>query len=495
MFTVYIIYKAILRYKLQLNNELIFDLWIIGGGINGVGIAADAAGRGLSVGLCEAQDFASSTSSSSSKLIHGGLRYLEHYAFGMIRKSLKERTLLLKLAKHLVHPQAFFLPIQEKSRAKWLLRAGLFLYDHLSWDNPLEKTINSKTQAPLKSSFAFKFYDAVTDDSRLVIANAMQAKQKGSKLYNYTRLISATRHQHHWDLVLENTLDQERFEVKSRVLVNATGPWANNILNDILQVQTNKTLSLVKGSHIVFPKLYEGEQAYLLQHSDKRIIFVIPYQKHFTMVGTTDIPYTGDPRAVKIDQEEINYLLKILNTYFETTLSPKDIINTWSGVRPLIDDKYQKKNPAKLSRDYFLELNNPPDLAPILTIFGGKLSTYRDLAEKTIQILSCFYPDLPGPWTHTAYLPGSDFTGTFENLKANLAQDYPWLPKTLLERYASQYGNRVKILLEEKNSLKDLGLDLGHGLYEAEVAYLKKYEWAETMEDILWRRTKLGLFI
>lgn len=470
-----------------------FDLLVIGGGINGTGIAADAAGRGLSVCLCEQDDLAQHTSSASSKLIHGGLRYLEHYEFRMVREALTEREVLMAKAPHLIHPLRFILPHQPHLRPAWLIRAGLFLYDHLGPRQHLQGSqyLNLDRDGPLKPEFhtGFAYSDCWVDDARLVVANAQAAYEGGAKILPRTRCLRATRQNDLWHIELK-TENQPPYSVTAKALVNATGPWAVQVLEHCLHTKSPHSLRLVRGSHLVVPRLYEGTQAYILQNEDRRIVFAIPYWDQFTLIGTTDCEYQGDPAQVQITEEEQSYLLDIIQRYFRQ--APTEVVHRFSGVRPLFND--QAQDPSAVTRDFSLKVStNANGLAPLLSVFGGKLTTYRVLAEQALDLLSPFFPQMnPSQTAHTA-LPGGEYP-----LNQQAVQErYPWLDQSLLQRWIKQYGCRVESLLDSVQTLEDLGplLSASMHLYGRELDYLCQYEWAQTAEDILWRRTKLGLFL
>ncbi|MBA2710554.1 MAG: glycerol-3-phosphate dehydrogenase [Tatlockia sp.] len=473
----------------------VFDVAVIGGGINGCGVAADAALRGLSVILIEKDDLASKTSSSSSKLIHGGLRYLEHYDFALVKKALDERQLLLSLAPHLVHPLALVLPYKRQMRPTWLLRTGFLFYDYLSRKNKLPKSKlirRSKQQtyfAPLKTEYekGFLFYDCKTDDSRLTIANALQAKEFGAEIYTNTELLSAQTVDNLWKLKIQSKSGTTK-TITARSVVNATGPWVESI-NKLLAIHTQFKMSLVKGSHIVVPKLYQGEHAYLLQNLDQRIVFIVPYHDQ-TMIGTTDVAFSGSLDEVKISKEETEYLCELVSSYFSTTLKPEKIINTWSGVRPLLASESEAL--SSLSRDYSVYYSNAP--APAVTIYGGKITTYRQSSLEAISQLKAIFPNLVKSKSEFQPLPGSTFKNwSYQDYLHHANEKFYWLDDVLRERYLSNYGTRTEILLKKCNSMNDLGMDFGNGLFQVEVDYLLQEEWARTSDDILWRRTKLGL--
>lgn len=474
------------------------DLLVIGGGINGTGIAADAAGRGLSVVLCEKDDLASGTSSWSSKLIHGGLRYLEQYDFRLVRRALQEREILLQKAPHIIHPLKFVLPHDKHLRPTWMIRSGLFLYDHLA----KRKTIPGSTQIKLREcsegnalkpeyTTGFSYYDCATDDARLCVLNAIAAKNNNARILTRTECLHAERQTHHWTATLQQQSSKQTFTVQAKAIVNATGPWADRVAKEVLGSTCNHTLVLVKGSHIVLPKLYTGKHAYILQNPDNRVIFAIPYQRDFTLIGTTDEPFTGNPSEAKISASEIQYLCDSINQYFKKPIAESDIVWSYSGVRPLYGST--SKSLSKISREFHLVLDEATP-APLLSVLGGKLTTFRVLAEQALNLLKKTFPNSKPAWTAHAKLPGSDFSeANFGFFYSALQRRYPWLPQKTLQRYAHTYGTLALQFLKNATSLNDLGKCLGADLYEKEVQYLVQYEWAQTWEDILWRRTKLGL--
>jgi glycerol-3-phosphate dehydrogenase len=482
---------------------MIYDLIIVGGGINGTGIARDAAGRGLKVLLCEQDDLASHTSSASTKLIHGGLRYLEHYDFCLVRKSLQEREVLLRAAPHIIWPLRFVMPYVSSLRPAWMIRLGLFLYDHLANRSvllPKSHSINLQkhpTGRPLKESLkkGFVYSDAWVQDSRLVVLNARDAADKGATILTRTKLVSAERQNNVWECRLHSTIDNNNETiVKARVLVNAAGPWVGDLLNNTLKMSAKNNVRLIKGSHIITRRLFEHDYAYIFQNPDKRIVFAIPYETDFTLIGTTDVEYHEDPSVVKISQDEINYLCDSVNRYFEIPVNPEQIVWSYAGVRPLQEE--ESDNPSDVTRDYQLELDTSNNQAPLLSVFGGKITTYRKLAEETMEKLQTCLDFSEKPWTAHSPLPGgdiqnADFTGFLNTTK----QRYPWLPPALAERYARAYGTRIDVMIGNANQLATLGQDFGNGVYEAEVRYLMQYEWAMTADDILWRRSKLGLHV
>ena len=479
------------------NTDFIYDVVIIGGGINGCGCAADAALRGLSVLLCEQGALASKTSSSSSKLIHGGLRYLENFDFDLVKKALTERQTLMKLAPHLVHPLPIVLPHEKKMRPLWLLRLGLFLYDHLCRKNTLphsrfiRRLKQARYFAPLVEHLinGFLFYDCATDDARLTIANAIQAKIHGAKILTQTSLINANTSNNLWQLTLQTTTG-EPFQVQAKSIINAAGPWVETV-NRLLNVPLDHTMSLVKGSHVVVHKLYEGEHAYLLQHDDNRVVFVIPYHG-YTMIGTTDVPLMQNLDDVSIVSSEIDYLFSIISRYFNTHLKKQDIINTWSGVRPLLS--CQGKNPSTLSREYAYHFSLQP--APSVTIYSGKITTYRQLALEVINQLSVVFTTLSESKTKTTPLPGATLDKmTFKEYQHYANEKYQWLDEATRSRYLDNYGTLTEELLRNCHNIQDLGICFSVTLFQVEVDYLIREEWATNCEDILWRRTKLGLDI
>nr|WP_271103797.1 glycerol-3-phosphate dehydrogenase [Pseudomonas tohonis] len=474
----------------------VYDLAVVGGGINGVGIAADAAGRGLSVFLCEKDDLAQHTSSASSKLIHGGLRYLEHYEFRLVREALAEREVLLAKAPHIVRPMRFVLPHRPHLRPAWMIRAGLFLYDHLGKREKLPGSRGLKFGAgsPLKADIArgFEYSDCWVDDARLVVLNAMAARENGAHIHTRTRCVSARRSKGLWHIHLERA-DGTLLSIRARALVNAAGPWVAKFIKDDLKQKSPYGIRLIQGSHIVVPRLYEGEHAYILQNEDRRIVFAIPYLERFTLIGTTDREYQGDPAKVAISAEETAYLLDVVNRHFKQQIGEKDILRTYSGVRPLCDD--ESDDPSAVTRDYTLSLEAHPGEAPLLSVFGGKLTTYRKLAESALAQLAPFFPSAKPSWTASQPLPGGEQMDSQAELTEALCNRFGWLPDSLARRWAGTYGSRTWALLDGVQNLTDLGEHLGSGLYTREVDYLCREEWATGLDDILWRRTKLGLFM
>lgn len=481
----------------------VVDVLIVGGGINGAGIAADASGRGLSVLLCEQGDLANATSSASSKLIHGGLRYLEHWHFRLVREALDEREILLAKAPHLIQPQRFILPHRPHLRPRWLIRMGLFLYDHLAKRGQLPASKGSPLFAdknnPLKHTlkYGFQYFDCKVDDARLVVANALQARQQGASLLTRTTCQSAVRQNGLWSVQLKDNDTGQCQLQRAKVLINATGPWAQSFLEGPLNQASPQHIHLVKGSHFVVKRMYPGQQAYLLQNDDERIVFVIPFGTDFTLVGTTDTEYRGDPANVVMDDEEEAYLLKAVNDCFAHQLNRADILWRYAGVRPLCEDNSAKA--SDISRDYTLELELGPDAAvPLVSIFGGKITTYRKLAETVLAKLKPFLPQMGDNWTARVPLSGGDIgvcgEGAYEQWLQSQAINYPWLPQTLLCRLGRAYGTQLSEVLTGAKGMADMGLCFGADLYQREVEYLVASEWAHNGEDILWRRSKLGLY-
>ncbi|MFI8483095.1 glycerol-3-phosphate dehydrogenase [Pseudomonas sp. NPDC078700] len=474
----------------------VYDLAIVGGGINGVGIAADAAGRGLSVFLCERDDLAEHTSSASSKLIHGGLRYLEHYEFRLVREALAEREVLLAKAPHIIKPMRFILPHRPHLRPAWMIRAGMFLYDHLGKREklPASRGVRFGANSPMKAEISrgFEYSDCWVDDARLVVLNAMAARENAAHIHTQTRCISARRSKGLWHIHLERS-DGSLFSIRARALVNAAGPWVAKFIRDDLKQESPYGVRLIQGSHLIVPRMFEGEQAYILQNEDQRVVFAIPYLDQFTMIGTTDREYQGDPSAVAITAEETDYLLKVFNAHFRQQIGQDDILHSFSGVRPLCDD--ESAEPSAVTRDYTLSISGHPGEAPLLSVFGGKLTTYRKLAESALKLLANHFPKMGPNWTTTSPLPGAEDFESQSALVEALCSRFSWLPTSLARRWATSYGNRCWLLLRAVQHQQDLGEHFGAQLYACEVEYLCNEEWATAAADILWRRTKLGLFM
>ena len=475
-----------------------FDLLVVGGGINGAGIARDAAGRGLSVLLCEQHDLAAHTSSASTKLIHGGLRYLEHMEFGLVRKALREREVLLGNAPHIMWPLRFVLPHDQHLRPAWMIRAGLFLYDHLARRRWLEgsRAIDLRRHPagePLDPRFtrAFVYSDGWVDDARLVILNALDAHERGARILTRTRCASLDAEGRVWRATLHDAAGRET-RVRARAVVNATGPWAAEFLGGAGHTQAAHGLRLVKGSHIIVPRLFEHDHAYIFQAEDRRIVFAIPYEQRFTLIGTTDVDHAGAPGNVRIEAAELDYLCRLVNRYFRRAISSADVVASYAGVRPLLED--ESADASAVTRDYTLE--RAPSDAPLLTVFGGKITTYRVLAEEALSALSEVLPAHGGPWTAHASLPGGDFARQgFAGLLRELQGRHPALPEALLVRLGRAYGTRAFRLLDGVWGVGDLGPEIAPGLHKRELDYLRRVEWARSAEDVLWRRSKLGLHV
>ena len=466
------------------------DLLVVGGGINGAGIARDAVGRGLSVMLVEKDDLAAHTSSASSKLIHGGLRYLEQFEFKLVRESLAERERLLRAAPHIVEPLQFVIPRSPFSRAAWKLRAGLFLYDHLGARKVLPPSrgvrldeLGDGLRPFLKKGFAY--WDCRVQDSRLVVLNALDAAERGATILTRTELVEARRADGRWLAKLGGSGEST---VTASALVNAAGAWAGQLLDRIEGAPRGRPLRLVKGSHIVVPRLFVGDHAFLLQNPDGRVVFAIPFESSFTIVGTTDIEWTGAAAEPTISDAETEYLLESVSRYFTARVSRNDIVWSYSGLRALLDDG--ASDPSKVTRDFDLDLEASG--APLLNVFGGKITTYRLLAEQALKRLQPFFPGVGGAWTDRAVLPGGEMPN-LEEYAGKLSGSYRDLPSPLLARLARTYGIRAEQLLGDARSVGDLGEKFGADLYALEVDYLMHHEWARSAEDVLWRRTKLGL--
>lgn len=476
------------------------DLFVIGGGINGAGIARDAAGRGLSVVLCEKDDLAQGTSSRSGKLVHGGLRYLEYYEFRLVREALIEREVLMNAAPHIIWPMRFVLPHSPQDRPAWLVRLGLFLYDHLGGRKKLPGTRSLNLHrdpegAPILDAYkkGFEYSDCWVDDARLVVLNALGAAEKGATVLTRTAAISARRENSGWTVETRNSMSGESRVFRARCVVNAAGPWVSDVIGRVAGSNSPRNVRLVKGSHIIVPKFWKGEQAYLVQNHDKRVIFINPYEGDKALIGTTDIPYDGKVEDVEPAPAEIDYLIAAVNRYFKEKLRREDVLTSFSGVRPLFDDG--KGNPSAVTRDYVFDLDETGG-APLLNVFGGKITTFRELAERAMHKLDKLFPNMGKDWTHGASLPGgempnADYTSFVETLRAA----YPWMPRDLVQHYGRRYGARTKDLVAGATSLAGLGRHFGGELYEAEARYLVAVEWARTAEDILWRRTKHRLHL
>jgi glycerol-3-phosphate dehydrogenase len=489
-----------------MTDTLHTDILVVGGGVNGCGIARDAVGRGLKVTLVEQDDLAGHTSSAATKLIHGGLRYLEYYEFRLVREALLERERLLGIAPHIIWPMSFVLPHVPELRPRWLLRLGLFVYDHIGArrklpssksvrlrDRPLGRALQSHL------THGFMYADCWVQDSRLVVLNAMDAAERGARILTRTRLESALPQGNRWLAECVDTTTNQRVTISARAVVNAAGAWVGDILQQRLQKPSRKQVRLVKGSHIVVPRIYEGEHAYFLQNPDGRIEFVIPYEQRFTLIGTTDVPYSGDPSALQISADETRYLCDSVNRYFKQQLTPADVVWSYSGVRPLYDD--DATSAAAVTRDYELEASGDGASPLLLSVFGGKLTTYRRLAEHALEKLQPWLGGSTDSWTATEPLPGGDIPigkrpePDFARFVDRSQTRWPFLTEALARRLARAYGTRLGLILGDAKSLPDLGEDFGALLTQAEVDYLRKHEWARTADDILWRRSKLGLHV
>lgn len=479
-------------------DNVAVDLLVVGGGINGAGIARDAAGRGLAVLLCEQHDLAAHTSSASTKLIHGGLRYLEFMEFGLVRKALREREVLLASAPHIMWPLRFVLPHDAHLRPAWMIRAGLFLYDHLARRRWLEgsRSIDLRhhpTGEPLETRFSrgFVYSDGWVDDARLVVLNALDAQERGARILTRTACVALEAEGALWRATLRDATGRES-TLHARAVVNAAGPWAARFLAEAGHAQAVHGLRLVKGSHIIVPRLFDHDHAYIFQAEDRRIVFAIPYEQRFTLVGTTDVDHSGPPGDVRIDAAEIDYLCGLANRYFRRTISSADVVSSYAGLRPLLED--ESADASAVTRDYTLE--RASSSAPLLTVFGGKITTFRVLAEEALARLADALPPHGGPWTAHASLPGGDFARQgFDAFVLELQRRYPALPAPLLSRLARAYGTRVHRLLAGACAVGDLGPEVAPGLHERELRYLRDVEWARSAEDVLWRRSKLGLHV
>ena len=480
--------------------ETIYDLAIIGGGINGCGIARDAAGRGLKVLLVEQDDLASATSSWSSKLIHGGLRYLEQYEFRLVREALQEREVMLRIAPHIIHPLEFILPHDKHMRPAWMVRAGLFMYDHIGGriSLPGSRTVmfpDDTYSAALKPVIrrGFFYSDARVDDARLTLLNAVSAREHGAEIRVRTRLAAGNRANGAWQLTLRDVDHQTDVVVKARGVVNAAGPWVKPLLDDTLKVRMDATVRLVKGSHIVVPRIHDKRHAYILQNPDKRVVFVIPFEEKFSLIGTTDVNVERLDDAAEISAEETRYLVRAVNRFLAQPLHESDVVWSYAGVRPLYDDG--SANPSEITRDYVLKVADDGGKLPLLSIFGGKITTYRRLAEQALEELRAYYPAMVGAWTGTEALPGGDIE-SLDDVVQTAMKKHPGLPIDLLRRLASRHGARIENALAGVRSMADLGELFGAGatlLCEREIEFCIKEEWARMPDDILWRRTKCGL--
>ncbi len=476
-----------------------YDLLVIGGGIHGAGIARDAAGRGLSVLLVEKDSLGSHTSSASSKLVHGGLRYLEYFKLRLVRESLSERENLLAIAPHLVRRQRFVLPYRNRLRPAWAVRLGLFLYDQLGRQSSFEGSSRIRFEAspfgaPLNRTqhSGFAYSDCAVDDSRLVILNAKDAAERGAEVRVGQSFLHAAREGGVWHAHVHDAATGKSRAVNARAIVNAAGPWVGEVLTGRLGTRSRHPIRLVKGSHIVVPRLYEGEQAYALQHSDRRLVFVIPWLDDFTLIGTTDVPWPGEPAAAGIDAAEVAYLCEIVNRSFQRRIAPADVVWSFAGIRALQDDGASRS--SAVTREYALELDATGGGAPVLSVIGGKITTYRRLAERALDALAPFLPSMRGPWTSDEPLPGGDVLGgDVDFLAAALRRLWPFLSEADARRIARAYGTRARRWLEGVRTRADLGQDFGGGMTQREVDYLVREEWARTAHDVYWLHSKTGL--
>ncbi len=478
------------------------DLLIIGGGINGCGVARDAAGRGLSVLLCEKDDLSEGTSSRSGKYIHGGLRYLEYYEFSLVREALIEREVVLAAAPHIAWPLRLVLPHSPEQRPRWLIRLGLLLYDNLGGRQRVPGTESLDLRhapegVPVRDDFskAFAYYDVWCDDARLTVLNAIDARRKGAEILTRTACISARRDGTLWRARLRDIRSGDEREIYARAIFNTAGPWLEQVLSNVVGINSAYNIRLVKGSHLIMRKWWQGDHGYVLQARDRRIIFVNPWFEDLALIGTTDIPYEGKPEAVSVDEDEIDYLLNILNRYFLKTLSRDDIVDAYAGVRPLYDDD-SSKNASAVTRDYTFELNGGEGQAPIISAFGGKITTFRKLAEHGLQRLRPYLPEMGVDWTKNTPLPGGNFPdGDFSQWYQQFCRRYPWMPNKLALHFAQNYGSEADNVLDGANELSDLGRHFGSECYEREISWLLENEFAQSAEDILTRRTRHHLFL
>ncbi|MBT4626030.1 MAG: glycerol-3-phosphate dehydrogenase [Rhodospirillales bacterium] len=480
-------------------SDFVCDIFIIGGGINGCGVARDAAGRGLSVTLCEQGDLAQATSSASTKLFHGGLRYLEHYEFRLVREALIERERLLQMMPHISWPLRFVLPHHQGLRPSWFLRLGLFIYDHLGGRKLLPGTRAIKLDQdpvgkPLKDIFnlAFEYSDCWVDDARLVVLNAQDAAALGADIRVRTQFLSAVRQDGIWLVSLEDVRSGERYELRARCLVNASGPWVDEVISQKLHSKAPASIRLVRGSHVVVPKLFEHDKAYIFQNTDGRIIFAIPYQNDFTLIGTTDEEHQAGPDSTECSEDEKAYLCASISEYFEEPVQTSDVVWHYSGVRPLYDDG--ASSASQTTREYVLHVEDVDNDLPLLNIFGGKITTYRKLAEAALKKLHKYLPEMGKAWTAGAPLPGGNFNlSQFHGRVSGVRTSYPFIDERWATRLVRGYGTQVSEILGDAKSVDDLGQNFGSDLTEAELRWLIRKEWARTAEDVLWRRTKIGL--
>lgn len=475
------------------------DIFIIGGGINGLGIARDAVGRGFSVTLCEANDLGSGTSSASTKLVHGGLRYLEHYEFALVRKALKEREILWKMAPHIIWPLRFILPYHSGLRPAWMLRLGLFLYDYIGGRKLLPPTQSINLQShptgqPLKGNFkkGFEYSDCWVEDSRMVVLNAQDTLAKGGDIRTRTKVTKAEKIAGGWQITVEDQRNGKTDIINAKLLINAAGPWVDEVLAQTMGRNDAKNVRLVRGSHIVVPKIYDHDRAYIFQNTDDRIIFAIPYERDFTLIGTTDADHGKTMGEVKIAPEEVDYLCEMASAYFNKPVTQKDVVWTYSGVRPLFDDGATKAQEA--TRDYVIRQEGDLESGALLNIFGGKITTYRVLGEAMMEYVEALLGQRGPAWTENSTLPGGDFGAEdYDKICAQYTAQYPNIDKALIARLVRAYGTRTLAILNGKTDMASLGQSFGAGLYEAEIRYQIKHEWSECADDVLFRRTKLGI--
>ncbi len=478
----------------ELQGTDIVDLFVIGGGINGAGIARDAAGRGLKVVLCEKDDLAQGTSSRSGKLVHGGLRYLEYYEFRLVREALIEREVLLNAAPHIIWPMRFVLPHSPNDRPAWLVRLGLYFYDHLGGRKKLPgtRTLDLRRDpegAPILDQYTrgFEYSDCWVDDARLVVLTALDAAERGAQVLTRTACTHARRENGGWTIETRDKGGATR-SFRARCIANAAGPWVSDIVTRVAGSNSARNVRLVKGSHIIVPKFWAGQQAYLVQNHDKRVIFINPYEGDKALIGTTDVAYEGRAEEVRPDEAEIDYLIAAVNRYFKEKLRRSDVLHSYAGVRPLFDDG--KGNPSAVTRDYVFDLDETGG-APLLNVFGGKITTFRELAERGMHRLAGVFPQMGPDWTRAAKLPGGEMLNAdYESFINTLREDYRWMPRDLVQHYARLYGARTKDIVRAATGLEGLGQHFGGHLYEAEARYLVSREWAELPEDVLTRRTK-----
>jgi glycerol-3-phosphate dehydrogenase len=475
---------------------MVYDLFVIGGGVNGCGIARDAAGRGLSVFLAEQNDLASGTSSASTKLIHGGLRYLEHYEFRLVREALIEREVLLQTAPHIIWPLRFVLPHHSGLRPRWMIRLGLFMYDHLGGRKILPPTrsvdlTTDEVGKPLKDEFTrgYEYSDCWVEDARLVVMNARDAKNRGAEIRTRTKVVSARRDGNEWTVDIDCNGKNET--VRARALINSAGPWVSQVLGQVIGRNDPDKIRMVKGSHLVVDKLYDHDRCYIFQNADGRICFAIPYETNFTLIGTTDEDHKGDPGKPECSDAEKDYMLKSVSEYFKKPVTPANVRWSYSGIRPLYDDGASKAQEA--TRDYVLKLDKPEGQAPLLSVFGGKITTARKLSESVMDEIKPFFPAMKGEWTAQSKLPGGDFPHDMVAVKiADLQKKYSFLKSQNIRRLFKAYGTEVENILGDAQFAADLGQSFGP-VTEREIAHLRKNEWVVTADDLLWRRSKLGL--